>query len=462
MANGQTAALAAAPEAKSNSTPSGHWLGGLLAKPWVDPVCLWGMKRLLPASRAWAAAAHSEGSPERFAEILRLECAPTLLSGRLKRSAKLAKLSAHAQAQWERIAFDKDNGDLHRAERVRRRAAEHFLGQRFQYWFFASRNSVPPVACDVPLPDSALSELGAALNNPNSLFRLPETLPNVEKSASIDHGDTIEYWLRFPGETLGERDMAYVHVYEPKQAPSGKGVPSLIFGHGLAMELEMMTTEWRDFRNLARYGVRVLLPDAPGHNRRCRPGFYGGENFMVHAPISSVQLFKQVAQENAVMVQWCRAQGSQIVGLGGISLGALSSQVTAGRWNSWPASARADVLFLVTTTDRVSELALDSSLAKAAAVDGAVCKAGWKPEHFLKLAPLTDASNEPPLDPGRIVLVLGQRDDVTPYAGGERLAKLWRIPPENLYIRDQGHFSAAFGLGADPAPFDRVLRMLAA
>ena len=28
----------------------------LLAKPWIDPLCLWGMGWLLPAARCWAAA----------------------------------------------------------------------------------------------------------------------------------------------------------------------------------------------------------------------------------------------------------------------------------------------------------------------------------------------------------------------------------------------------------------------
>jgi hypothetical protein len=36
------------------------------------------------------------------------------------------------------------------------------------------------------------------------------------------------------------------------------------------------------------------------------------------------------------------------------------------------------------------------------------------------------------------------------------------VPERNLFRRDQGHFSAAFGLGVDPSPFDRVAEILAA
>ena len=49
---------------------------------------------------------------------------------------------------------------------------------------------------------------------------------------------------------------------------------------------------------------------------------------------------------------------------------------------------------------------------------------------------------------------------MTPYDGGQRLAKNWRIPTENLYVRDQGHFSAAIGLESDPAPYLRTIALL--
>jgi hypothetical protein len=40
------------------------------------------------------------------------------------------------------------------------------------------------------------------------------------------------------------------------------------------------------------------------------------------------------------------------------------------------------------------------------------------------------------------------------------LAERWRVPPENLFVRDRGHFSAAIGLGVDPAPYARMFHIL--
>ena len=56
--------------------------------------------------------------------------------------------------------------------------------------------------------------------------------------------------------------------------------------------------------------------------------------------------------------------------------------------------------------------------------------------------------------------MVGLRDDVTPAAGGHLLAKQWHVPKENLFIRDRGHFSAAIGLGVDPAPYARMFDVL--
>ena len=49
---------------------------------------------------------------------------------------------------------------------------------------------------------------------------------------------------------------------------------------------------------------------------------------------------------------------------------------------------------------------------------------------------------------------------VTPAAGGHILGKRWRVPQENLFLRDRGHFSSAIGLGVDPAPYARAFDLL--
>ena len=57
-------------------------------------------------------------------------------------------------------------------------------------------------------------------------------------------------------------------------------------------------------------------------------------------------------------------------------------------------------------------------------------------------------------------MLLGERDDLTPYAGGLALAEAWGLPPENLFTRRQGHFTAALGLASDDKPLRRFEKIL--
>lgn len=439
---------------------TGSLLHALLARPWIDPVCLWGFKRVLPASRAWAAAAGSSTSLEGFARQLGLFGLPPRLRSKLNTTHRLRLLSKAAQTRWAEIAFEGADGDLGAAERERRATAQSFLANRFRYLSFAKKYHVPAVRYRTPKPEFAIEVLAEVLADPEALFQVPDPLPQIERSRAVDHGDVTEYWLRFESAGVGDdpTDTCYAHIYEPKQHPAA--MPTFFFAHGLAMETEMMPEGPRSFLEMARVGMRIILPDGPGHNRRCRTGIYGGESFLAEPPISGIQHFVRAAREYAVMIAWCRAQGAGRISLGGISLGALTAQVAASRWRYWPAECRPDALFLMTTTARVSALPLESSLGQMADIDNEVRTHGWRAEHFEVLEPITDASAEPPIDPANIVLMVGERDDVTPAAGGHLLAERWRVPKDNLFLRDRGHFSAAIGLGVDPAPYARMFDVL--
>jgi hypothetical protein len=439
---------------------TGSLFHAILARPWIDPVCLWGFKRVLPASRAWAAAAASSTSLEGFARQLGLFGLPPRLRGKLNTTHRLRLLSKAAQTRWAEIAFEGADGDLGAAERERRQTAQSYLANRLRYLSFAKKYRVSAVRYRTPKPDFAIEALAQVLVDPDALFQAPDPLPPIERSRTVDHGDVIEYWLRFESEGVGDdpTDTAYAHIYEPKQRAAD--MPTFFFAHGLAMETEMMVDGPRSFLDMARVGMRIVLPDGPGHNRRCKPGLYGGESFLVEPPISGIQHFVRSAREYAAMIAWCRAQGSGRISLGGISLGALTAQVAASRWRYWPAECKPDALFLMTSTARISALPLESSLGQMADIDNEVRRHGWKAEHFQALEPITDASAEPPIDPANIVLMVGKRDDVTSAAGGLQLAERWRIPKDNFFLRDRGHFSAAIGLGVDPAPYARMFDIL--
>lgn len=434
----------------------------LLAKPFIDRLCLWGFRWMLPASHAWATAAAAEGDMERFLAMLGRGRGNGKLRGRVARTAALQAAARSAFEIWRGAAFDDAAGTpemLAEIELMRRRTAQAFSSQRTSYFGFAKWHGLPAAPYQISEPEAALADLPSGRTKAASLFAAPAAMPAIEVSRRAILRGVAEYWLRFPSvDAAGNSDTAWVHVYEPLNAPAN--TPSLIWAHGLAMELEMMEAGPLDFLSLVRAGIRVLMPDAPGHNRRVQAGFYGGEAFLRAAPISSLQHFRQTAREFASLIDWCRAAGSARVALGGISLGALSAQVAAGYMQDWPSSCRPDALLLLTTTDRVSELVTDSALGQVADVDRAVLAAGWRAEHVARLADITDAPAAAPLDPARIVMLIGRRDNVTPYAGGLRLARQWQLPAANIFTRDQGHFSAAFGLAIDPAPYRRLIEIL--
>ena len=55
-----------------------------------------------------------------------------------------------------------------------------------------------------------------------------------------------------------------------------------------------------------------------------------------------------------------------------------------------------------------------------------------------------------------MILVLGRRDTVTPFAEGAALARRWKVAPENLFLWRGGHFTTPLGLLRDPAPLERL------
>jgi hypothetical protein len=95
-----------------------------LARPWIDPVCLWGLKRALPASRAWAAAGASSTSLVGFARQLGLFGLPPRLRTKLNTTHRLRLLSKAAQTRWAEMAFEGADGDLAAVERERRQTAQ--------------------------------------------------------------------------------------------------------------------------------------------------------------------------------------------------------------------------------------------------------------------------------------------------------------------------------------------------
>ena len=115
-----------------------------------------------------------------------------------------------------------------------------------------------------------------------------------------------------------------------------------------------------------------------------------------------------------------------------------------------------DGALLITTTGDLMDGTLKGSLSELLGVADRLAEAGWNALEMDRWRPLLEPSHAPAMDPDRIVMALGDADTVTPYEGGIALARRWNIPPENLFVSHQGHFSTALGLYRNAAPIDRA------
>jgi hypothetical protein len=457
--------------AAADRAPTGSGLQGprkvmsWLAQPWLDPTALWTMTRwYMPLSRAWAAAGVSEGSLERFQAELpadRIRAAARLgLARALERTAELKRGLKAAEARWEELFFARRPAApsaLFNAERMRRRASHAYMLSRSGFALLRLGAGFPPVRYEIPRPAEAMAELQPLLADPQAAYAPPDPLPRIEVTHRIEHRAFSEYWLRFASEHPDGGDVAWAHVREPRGVANP---PSLIQVHGLGVEFESLDGIEDDVDPIVAMGVRLVRLEALWHNRRRLPGRFGGEPFLSRQPLSGIELFLSVAREAAVLTAWCRSTSRGRVAIGGTSMGALSTQIAASRACHWPAEMRPDVLWLVTTSDDIGNLAFQSSLAKAVDLPGELTRAGWTPRAISDLNPLGVTDAPPVMAPDDIVVVLGRRDDVTPYHRGAAMVARWGVPERNLFRRELGHFSVPLGLLGDRGPLSRLVARL--
>jgi len=277
--------------------------------------------------------------------------------------------------------------------------------------------------------------------------------PKIDTSQAVIGNGRRIYWLRFSSPVLG--DTAWAKVVEPEAVDNP---PTLIFLHGIGVELEMWPPTADPLDALVKHGVRIVRPTAPWHAQRMLTGFYGGEPIMARGPDGLLTCFQAWVAETAVLTGWARNAGSANVAVGGYSLGALTSQLVASAGRIWPENLRAGALFLVTTTGRALGI-VDGSLARGIGLAAELGRTDWTRAELERWLPLLEPQGPPVMSPRRIVMILGEADDLTPFADGFALAHQWNVPPENLFLRRQGHFSAALGLLSNPAPIERLIAL---
>ena len=445
-------------------------LGALLMRPWYDRLAVKTIARwVLPLSRAWAAALESGGDADRFAAELGLDGLPGGLCGRrirraLDKSEALLKIHGGADAHWREVFFTgaaPAATSLVAAERGRRAAAHELMAAR--RFFLCLRRRVDPVRWDLPHPED-MPAVAALAGDAGTCIRHPEApaeRPEVERSHSVPGPFGRQYWIRFPSPGLAG-DTAWAQVFEP----DGIGdPPTLISLHGIGIESEHWGPAMDSVDitpNLVRKGLRVIRPEGPWHGRRRLPGTYGGEPAMARGPLGFLQLFAAWGAEVSVIVDWARRQGSRQVAVGGVSLGALTAQLTAVAARGWPRAMQPDAAILVACTESLHDVAFGGSLAAAIGLPGRLQAKGWSVADIDRYLPLMEPRGAPVMASDKIVMVLGEADDLTPFAGGLALARRWEVPPQNLFLRRQGHFSVSIDLGRRPQPFDRLVEILKA
>ncbi|MCH7888869.1 MAG: hypothetical protein IIA00_06275 [Proteobacteria bacterium] len=439
--------------------------GAVLARPWFDPVALHYLAwRFFPLSRAWAAAMAAEGSLERFLDgvsIPRTSRATRRRLGAVLVGLERLRVAAEAaEERWREAAFGPasvDGAKLAEAETARRAAAHALMATRRQFTLLPRRHLIPPVRYAVPRPAEFEARYADLLAAPERAYAAPSPAPEVAESGRCTGPHGTQHWIRFASPSATMADTVYARVLEPAGVADP---PTLIFGHGLWVEGE----QWRSMPDLVATlctrGVRVVHVESPWHGRRAPLGEYGGERFFATAPQGVLELFSAQAREVAVITAWARRSSAGRVAVGGISLGAQVAQLVAVHARHWPAEMRPDALLLITSCDRIDAVAFTGSLCRAFRLDRALRARGWSAEELARWRPLIDPVGAPAVAPENVVAVLGRADSVTPYALGKALLERWGVPPENVFARRQGHFSAAIGAFRDVRHLDRLHQIL--
>jgi hypothetical protein len=436
---------------------------GLVLRPWFDHTALSLLTRwYFPLSRAWAAALAAGGIPERFfRQVPPGRRTDTFVPRILRQMEARRDALAIAETRWEEAFFGSGPAAAD-AEAMRVRAAAALMSQRMAFVPLHLEQPFPAVRFEVETPAAVERRHGPRLRRPEAAFvaRVPPS--SVQASRAFRARFGIEGWLRFPCPVPSVGPVAWARVCTPPV--DGKGsrqpVPTLIFAHGIGVEPEYWGANRDPFAGLSRVGMRLIRPEAPWHGRRRQPGFFGGEPILAKGVGGLLDFFHALVLEIGALVAWARATRDGPVAVGGVSLGALTAQLVGTAAAAWPPEMRPDALFLIAPSRSMTAVAFHGSLSRRLGVPRALLHAGWTPELAGDWLPLLGPQGPPIVPPERIVIVLGEADDVTLAEGGEALASDWRVPAENIFRCPAGHFSTSLGLSRDAAPLGRLVAIM--
>ena len=444
-------------------------LGALLARPWVDTVGLAGLRHwYFPLSRLWAAANAAGTDAARFLDEVggppARQWSPGRLDRALARTARSRDAAVAARAAWEAGLFG-EGGDSAALERQRRLSATRHLAARglFSGQLRAAR---PPLArWQIPSPDAIRAELEAAGRDPANLYAAEVDIATVVQSPPFEAGGVWQYWLRAPTPAdrlkgwRGSKTL-YARVVEPLGSASRAALPTVVFGGGLCLELDLMTGGIDPDRRLAEMGWRVVNVVSPFHGLRAEADRYGGEPFIATAPAGTIDLIAGQAIETALLIAWCRAEFGSGVALAGISMTSFVAQQVASYCHGWRPEQRPDAVLLISHSGHIEDVAVGGELSGALGLDKALGAGGWSHDDLLAVSRLLDPAATPAVPPNRIVSALGTVDRWLPFEDGLDVTRRWKLPDANVFRYPVGHLGMPVRLIRDPAPFARLRQVM--
>jgi hypothetical protein len=449
----------------------GSPLGALLAKPWVDRVGLFGLRRwYLPLSRLWAAANAADEDASRFRDEIGAPLpafwSAVRLRALLERNARARLDAERARVAWETAIFvEADAGsDPGQLDRRRRLAATRHLATRGWFYPLLFPRRPPAARWRIDRPEQVEREFSPMLVDPARLYGTPIDIGAIEVSRPFVKNGVREYWLRAPTPAARLRgrpgsERLYARVIEP--ADGGRR-DTLILGSGLCLEFELLSVAHDPGARLAAMGWRVIEPVSPYHGLRAMPGYYGGEPFFAAGPTSSIDLIAGQALESALLVAWSRARFGGKVALAGISMTSFVAQQVASHCHLWAAEARPDAVMLISHSGRIEDVTFGGALSAMLGLDLALADAGWSREALARLSRIIDPAETPALPASHIVSVLGETDRWVPYDDGLEVARRWHLPAANIFSYRLGHLGMPVQLTRDVAPFMRLKQILTA
>ena len=429
-----------------------------MVRPWLDEAALRVITRwYFPISRAWAAALAADGDVEAFLKVLPCGSVSQRMLPRAI-SAVYARKRAldDVQRRWEE-AFFASGPATAAIETERITAAQALMGLRSAFLPMHSIEQFPAVAWDIEPPVS-VHERHADRLAPAAAFRADADFGNLQASRGFLGRHGVHGWIRFPSPVPDVGGVAWARVASPAgtSAPGrASSMPSLIFCHGIGMEPEFWKDQRLALNSLVGAGFRVIRPEGPWHGRRRAEGCYGGEPILARGPGGLLDYLHAAVRELGTLIAWARATRGGPVALAGVSLGALTAQLVATAAADWPRNMRPDALFLIAPSISITRVTFEGSLTQSLGVPAALLRAGWTAKTIEQWRPLLEPVGSPVLEADRIVIVLGEADDVTLAEGGENLVDIWRVPACNVFRFPAGHFTTSLALMRDGPPVRR-------